>query len=556
MIPRAKGTALIAVLLTCCGAAERVAEPVTRTPVAVTVSPATLQLEVGSTARLSARVVDIGGHVITDVAVRWTASDAAEVRVDGSGNVDGVAAGSAIVRASAGTASGTSAVSVAPRPPARVEDLRVLGITDSSVTLGWTEVEDGEGRPAGYALRQAMSTIAWETAVATEVALEGNAVGAVREYASSGLLPGTSYEFQLVTRRDTVSGPLSNVASTATSGEASVPTSIRFSAASLRLDIGTGVTLSAEIVDQFGNAMDGHTLTWSSADPSVVTVDSAGVVAAVGLGETKIRAQSGTVTGDVEVVVGEAPQDAPHAHEPAGFRKIAEDAFDKVTASGWDLFPSGTQNLSIVSDSTAPRSPGGVGAGRYAAGMKGGVGPFTLVSKDWKASEVYLEFWFKVSKNWQGHNSNVNKIFFVFDTETGKGGAAPLVVEAYGKGSDPLQLVVVTQNTPGSDRIYRATSQDNRAHASASDAEIVRGQWRHIEALFKLNTPGLPDGELHMWVDGRKTHEFLGQTFVGLASDGKLDGVKWNGTFGGGNSDSVRDEQYQYIDHIYVSGRE
>src|SRR5207247_10153525 len=65
--------------------------------------------------------------------------------VSNSGLVKGVAAGGATITATSEGKSGTAAVTVTVARPGTVSDLVVAGVTDSSVTLAFTEVSNGVG---------------------------------------------------------------------------------------------------------------------------------------------------------------------------------------------------------------------------------------------------------------------------------------------------------------------------------------------------------------------------------------------------------------------------
>ena len=60
---------------------------------------------------------------------------------------------------------------------------------------------------------------------------------------------------------------------------------------------------SATAVDGRGNAMAGAPITWSTVAPSVATVDAAGLVTAVALGGTQVRATAGAIVGVATVNV-------------------------------------------------------------------------------------------------------------------------------------------------------------------------------------------------------------------------------------------------------------
>jgi hypothetical protein len=74
--------------------------------------PPSLALTVGESARVSATVRDGGGGVMPDAAVQWTSSSPDVASVDATGNVRGLQAGTASVRASAGSVGGVTEVTV------------------------------------------------------------------------------------------------------------------------------------------------------------------------------------------------------------------------------------------------------------------------------------------------------------------------------------------------------------------------------------------------------------------------------------------------------------
>jgi len=103
---------LVAGLATACG---DTVEPATLTT--ITVSPASVTLRaLGETARLAATLQDQNGQAMSDATaswITWETSDAAVATVDASGLVTAVGNGPATITASAGSVSGTAAVTVA-----------------------------------------------------------------------------------------------------------------------------------------------------------------------------------------------------------------------------------------------------------------------------------------------------------------------------------------------------------------------------------------------------------------------------------------------------------
>lgn len=101
-------------------------------------------------------------------------------------------------------ATGTTHAPPVPPPPTQkpigtpVEDLEVIAATASSLTLRWTQVDDGRGQPAWYRLRFGSPLDIWkEGTIGCARDIRGTAIGAEMTCTVEGLDPGTSYELQL-----------------------------------------------------------------------------------------------------------------------------------------------------------------------------------------------------------------------------------------------------------------------------------------------------------------------------------------------------------------------
>src|SRR2546425_1045228 len=120
---------------------------------------------------------------------------------------------------------------VASMKPGAVTDLAIAGVTDTSVTLSFTEANDGTGQPASDDVRYAVGAISWGSAPSVPkgtcaTPLAGSAIGAKRTCVVSGLAASTGYSFQLVAFRgqlntaSAVCGRPSNVAVATTAAPA------------------------------------------------------------------------------------------------------------------------------------------------------------------------------------------------------------------------------------------------------------------------------------------------------------------------------------------------
>ncbi len=84
---------------------------------------------------------------------------------------------------------------------------------------------------------------------------------------------------------------------------ASVIVSVIVSPADATIPFGTATQFDATVKDETGNELTDRTVTWSSSDTDIVTVDPAGLVTGVGPGSTTITAAADGVTGVAEITI-------------------------------------------------------------------------------------------------------------------------------------------------------------------------------------------------------------------------------------------------------------
>jgi len=281
------------------------------------VSPATLSQIPGATQQLVATLKDASGNVLTGRTITWTSSNEAVATVSTGGLETAVAAGSATITAASGGITGTVSVNVtAPviTKPGTVVDLAVAGVTDTSATLSFTEVNDGTGSPASYDVRSAASPLSWGSAPEVirgtcATPLAGSAIGAKRMCTVLGLSRTTAYGFQLVAFRGTLNvnavfGGLSNVATGSTAASAPAPVaSVGVSPATLSQIPGATQQLVATLKDASGNVLTGRAITWTSGNPAVAAVSGSALETAVAAGSATVTATSGGITGRAVVNV-------------------------------------------------------------------------------------------------------------------------------------------------------------------------------------------------------------------------------------------------------------
>jgi len=530
---------------------------VSNVPVAtVTVSPASASVVAGQTAQLAATTRDASGNVLTGRSIVWTSSNGSVATVSGSGLVTGVTAGSATITATSEGQSGSAAMTVTSPPPpspATVTDLGISAVTDSSVTLSFTEVTDGTGSPASYDVRYAVGTISWGSATevsrgtcATPVA--GTAIGAKRTCTVLGLAASTTYGIQLVAFRGTlganaVFGALSNATSGTTAAGAPAPVAtVVVSPGSASVGVGGTQQFTTTLKDASGNVLTGRTVTWTSSAVSVATITGNGLVSALLAGTSTITATSEGQSGTASLTVTALPPPpGGWPNEPSGLSVWSDYGFGTaipVTSSdvslgdgsGWSSIYNGNGLGSIGTDLAAPASPPAVFQLKYPVGFTGGSSPSTLYHNLPNGNQVYAGFWWKPSNPWQGHASNVNKIAFLFPGNNGD-----MYLAMYGPPGGPYQLRVLPE-FPGLPVAWYVPN--------VTQVAVALGQWHRIEWWVDRTA-----GVVRWWMDGQLIGDYSGVAFP----SGGFSLFEFSSTWGG-IGDSKTETDYYWFDHVHLSG--
>ena len=248
--------------------------------VSVSLSPTSIQVE--QTSQATATVLPAN---TTDKSVTWTSENTAVATVNASGVITGVAPGTAIIRARCvadNTVTATATITVTAVPPSTV-----------SVSLSPTSIQVEQTSQATATVLPANTTdksVTWtseNTAVATV-----NASGVI-----TGVAPGTA-----IIRARCVAD--NTVTATATITVTAIPPST-VSVSLLPTSIQVGQTSQATATVLPANATD-KSVTWTSENTAVATVNASGVITGVAPGTAIIRARcvaDNTVTATATITV-------------------------------------------------------------------------------------------------------------------------------------------------------------------------------------------------------------------------------------------------------------
>lgn len=251
----------------------------------VTISPPSVSTQVGKAVQLTATAKDSAGNVLTDRGVSWNTSDSTVAQISGTGLVTARAVGTAVVQATVEGKHASVTVTISPVPVASIS-ISPLGTT---VVTGSTVQYSATARDAaGNALSG--RTFTW-TSSNTAVATIGSSGLATTLSTGSTNIAAASEGVSAQTSLTVSATPPPPVAS------------VSLSLASNSLSTGQTTQATATLKDASGNVLTGRTVTWSSSNTAVATINASGVVSAVGTGSANIVATSEGVTGQAAISV-------------------------------------------------------------------------------------------------------------------------------------------------------------------------------------------------------------------------------------------------------------
>lgn len=249
---------------------------------AVTLPEEPLTLAVGATATLEPEFAWEGQAPDEAPAVSYASADETVATVDAAGVVTGVAAGETTITAAVGEVSATRTVVVELATETLTVEEMSLHLADGAAQAQVT-VQPAE-------LADQLTFMTGDEAIATVD--DSGLVTPVKE-GHTGLL---------ILAPD---GTRGKAMITVWSG----PKELTLAAGDTEATVGDTVALTA--ADEAGAAVDAATLTWSSSDEAVATVDAAGVVTVTGAGEATITAETAyEIAGSITLAGKEAAKPA------------------------------------------------------------------------------------------------------------------------------------------------------------------------------------------------------------------------------------------------------
>ena len=324
----------------------------------VVVTPSTITMVVGSTVSFQAEARDASGAVL-DREAFWAADDPAVATVTDSGDVTARSAGVVQIAASIEGKSGIADITVTGVPVASVQ----VQPPNATLKVGETMTFSAQPRDSRGAALTGRS-VSWSSSNAQVATV--NSSGRVTAISPGGTILSAQSEGQVGLATLTVS--VTPVAS------------IRVSPTSLSLKVGESGTLAAQTLDASNNQLSGRTVLWFTSNSSVATVNTSGIVSAVGSGTATITATSEGKSATADIVV--APRQATITVTPSPatvdvgktvqLTAVYRDAQDRTVSKTFNWESSNTQ-LATVSSSgkVTGRKAGTVTIKATASGVTG-----------------------------------------------------------------------------------------------------------------------------------------------------------------------------------------
>ena len=334
--------------------------------------------------------------------------------------------------------------------------------------------------------------------------------------------------------------------------------------------VGTAVAVPPAVIarDRFGNPVPGVGVVFAvaSGDGSLtgtnpVTTNGDGIAAIGGwtlgalTGANSLTATStGLVGSPLTFTATGTSANALWPNEPARFTALADQAW-----TAWDTWLVDPQNgyMSLVANQDGPLSSPSAIQWRYPQGLVGGGDPpggagsarFDLPA-DRRTKELYAGLWFKVSADFQGHTSGVQKLYYLSAHGTTRN---DLWLEVGGTGSGPLGVRIAGQ-FDGLDPINIQPNQTDGLpdpHAGEIPVVISRGVWHQYELYIKLPPTSGGNGMLRVWMDGVLA---INRTDVSMSFDANNGWVQFRqDPIWGGVDDTKAHEDFLWYDHTYIS---
>ncbi len=261
----------------------------------------------------------------------------------------------------------------------------------------------------------------------------------------------------------------------------------------------------------------------------------------------------------------ESGQNPKFPNEPAGMSVLAEHSFPSgyfedfagtatQTAPGVVWFIRDYEmSLHIETDiADAPVSPPGTMGMAYPAGMPSSGEPASFELHVPEQREIYVSYHFMMVSNpdngmWEMEPAGTKILGYIAYGDGDQQNEGPLGFKPGGLQPGPFLI--------DSDEYFGKPSSCTSWVNEATRDKITLDEWHQLEIYGKLNDMGADNGIHMMWVDGELYTECYQMTYVTPEYPHGFWQVHFQPVWGGYHEGLVKSQDdYAYLDHIYVSG--
>jgi hypothetical protein len=344
-----------------------------------------------------------------------------------------------------------------------------------------------------------------------------------------------------------------------------VVTTVEVAPASVTVRPGGTQQFEAAARDQFGNATSG-TFDWSGSGGSITAEGLYTAGSQTGSYEVVATETSG-VADTASVTIAEVT--AGYPNEPAGLVVLGEHSFpagyfgdDEHFAAAATHTAAGTywlmrdyeKKLHIETDiADAPMSPPGTMGMAYPAGMPSSGEPASFGFYIPEQRELYVSYHFLMPRNpnngmWELEPAGVKILGYISYGSIDRQNEGPLGFKPGGLQPGPFSIA--------SNEYLGKPSSCATYVNEAARYKITLDEWHQLEIYGKLNDMGVANGIHRMWVDGELYTDCTQMSYITPAEPHGFWQVHFQPVWGGWHEGLTKSQDdYAYLDHIYVSGQ-
>jgi hypothetical protein len=539
MTPRRLFSASLCVALLACTPTESRIQDV----VEVVVFPQQVDMTVSDTQRFVAYGVTEAGDSVA-ASVNWSAT-AGQIAADGMYTTADTAGSSFVIATLALRSSLKDSATVNVTDPGVKRVVTAVEVTPSSVVLSAGATQPFEARARDQFGGVMSGTFSWSATGGTVT--------------SGGFYEAGSATGSFVVAAQEVSGLADTANITLVEP---VLTTVEVSPASVSLRPGQTRQFAAVARDQSGAAMQG-TFSWTASGGSITS--DGFYTAGTTLGSYEVVATESSGLADT-AAVSISEQAGAFPNEPAGLSVLGEHSFpagyfENFAGSATYTAPGAAWvmrdyelRLHIETDiADAPMSPPGTMGMAYPAGMPTSGEPASFEFHVPEQRELYVSYHFLIPSNpnngmWEMEPAGVKFLGYISYGDDQQQNEGTFMFKPGGLQAGPLFAETAYAGRPGSCPLYA-----NEANAE----NITLDEWHQLEVYGKLNDMGVANGIHRVWIDGELYSECDQMSYISSPYPHGFWQIHFQPVWGGNNPGVVKlQDDYAYLDHIYISGVE